>query len=303
MSESSLLAHIYQRSRGLVAPGAHILVGPGDDCAVIEVGDEPGASVLLLKVDQVVESRHFESSTPLDLIARKAIARAVSDVAAMGGSPTVALCAAVLPANYLHADQLFDAAAKWAIHFGCPLVGGDIATLAAPGPLVLSITILAKPHASRGPVLRSAARVGDHVFVTGHLGNSLASGRHLTFEPRLREASWLCDVLGQRLHAMMDLSDGLGRDAGRLALASGVRLEIDASSIPRNIDCPTWQRAVADGEDYELLFTAAGDVPAHCQATGAPITRIGTVVAGTGAVATASRGVVDISTMGWDHAT
>lgn len=259
------------------------------------------AGVVLLKVDQVVESRHFEPSTPVDLIARKAIARAVSDIGAMGGSPLVALCACVLPARYGYADQLFDAVSRWAMHFGCPLVGGDISTLVLPGPLVLSISIVGRPHAVRGAVLRSTARPGDGVYVTGRLGNCVASGRHLSFEPRTREGAWLCDTLGDRLHGMMDLSDGLGRDAGRLALASGVGLELDAADIPRHDDCATWQQAVGEGEDYELVFTAAGDVPATCASTGIAITRVGRVVSGAGVVAMAGGATIDISSMGWDH--
>jgi thiamine-monophosphate kinase len=305
MRESELLSHIYARSKGLLAPGARVLVGPGDDCAVITAGE--GNTPLLFKVDQVVEGRHFLSSTPIDLIARKAVARAVSDIAAMGGSPTVGLCGAVLPANYTHADALFDAVARWAMRFGCPLVGGDISMLASDqaGPLVLGMTIVGTPHATRGPVLRSGALAGDSVYVTGALGNSFASGRHLTFEPRLKDAAWLCDSLGDRLHAMMDISDGLGRDAGRLALASShassVCIEIDADRIPRNADCATWDHAVREGEDYELLFTASGSVPSVCPATGVAMTRIGAVVSGTGAVVLSHGKRLDASEMGWEY--
>ncbi len=333
MRESDLLSHIYERSRGLIAPGAKIVVGPGDDCAVVEVpaqgetGAAPGnaasafASQLLLKVDQVVEGRHFTSDAPIDLIARKAIARAISDIAAMGGSPMVSLCGAILPANYAKANELFDAAARWAMHFGAPLVGGDISMLggntsstppqspsADRGPLILCVTIVGRAHATRGPVLRSAARVGDGVYITGKLGNSFASGRHLTFVPRISEGHWLCDTLGDRLHAMMDISDGLGRDAGRLARASNVSIEIDASVIPRHADCPSWQQAAREGEDYELLFTASGDVPSVCPATGTTITRVGNVGSviateshGAGALIRDASHVQKADDLGWDH--
>ncbi len=234
MREAELLSHIYARSAGLAGEFPHILVGPGDDCAVVR--PPAGAAGLLLKVDQLVEGRHFRPipATPVDLVARKAIARSVSDIAAMGGTPSCALVGAVLPARCHFADALFDAMARWARHWGCPLVGGDIATWTGE-TLILSITIVGTPHPARGPVRRSGARPGDDLFVTGTLGGSLdpatGLGRHLTFEPRLPEARSLCDSLGDRLTAMMDISDGLGIDAGRLAAASGVRIVPGAGCV------------------------------------------------------------------------
>lgn len=315
MRESELLAHIYGRSQrlaGAASGGAKIVVGPGDDCAVVE---SPGGEPLLLKVDQVVGGRHFGADAPVDAIARKAIARAVSDIAAMGGALMVSLCGAVLPHGYGQADALFDAMHEWAGAFGCPLVGGDISMLAEgqAGPLVLGVTIVGRPHALRGPVLRSTARVGDEVYVTGQLGNSRASGRHMTFEPRLREAAWLCDALGANLHAMMDVSDGLGRDAGRMGEASGVVLELRADALPMHADCPDWRRAAGEGEDYELLFCvdagAGGKLPATGPPQGPPtrFTRIGRVVAPgakeqAGSVIVAPDGQrVPAGEMGWEH--
>src|SRR5262245_9051931 len=120
MRETALLSHIFRRSAGLCAAYPHVLVGPGDDCAVLA---PPGGGQLLLKVDQLVEGRHFAPPprTPIDLIARKSIARALSDIAAMGGTPSAALAAATLPAGCGYADELFDRMAHWARHWGCPL--------------------------------------------------------------------------------------------------------------------------------------------------------------------------------------
>jgi len=296
--ESELLSHIYGRSAHLAAAFGSVLVGPGDDCAVVAT---PRGEQLLLKVDQLIEGRHFEAfpKTPVDLIARKAVARAVSDIAAMGGTPAWALAAATIPHGCPYADELFDAAARWARHWSCPLVGGDIASLGAgqAGPLLLGITIVGTPHAARGPVLRSGARPGDGAYVTGRLGGSFASERHLTFEPRLAEAARLCGALGADLHAMLDLSDGLGRDAARIAAASGVRIELEAALLPRHAGVTDWRGAAGDGEDYELLFTAAAAPPP----LGTPVTRIGTVAAGSGCIIV-DRGVVhDASNVGWDH--
>jgi thiamine-monophosphate kinase len=237
---------------------------------------------------------------PIDRVARKSVARSVSDIAAMGGRPAWALATGALRDGFDGGDELFDAMARWARHWGCPLIGGDIARVA--GPTVLTVTVMGRAHAKRGPVLRSGAQPGDGVYVTGALGGSLASGRHATFEPRLAEASWLCETLGDRLHAMIDVSDGLGRDAGRLAEASKARLEIDAGALPLHAGVGSWREAVSDGEDYELCFAASGAVPDRCPAAGVSVTRIGRVVAGSGCVVVTGNGErIDASTMGWDH--
>ncbi|MEK6701800.1 MAG: thiamine-phosphate kinase [Planctomycetota bacterium] len=311
MRENELLRHIFERSKGLSTAFPRVVVGPGDDCAVVNATGQ-----LLLKVDQLIEGRHFTPETPIDLIARKAIARAVSDIAAMAGRPVASLAAAMIPAGYPHADALFDAAARWARHWGCPLVGGDIARVARAqegGRLGLSITVLGEAHRTRGPVLRSGARVGDLVFVTGEIGGSFdagsGGGRHLTFEPRLAEAAWLAENLGERLHAMMDVSDGLGMDAGRLAAASGVRIDIDGGAIPLSPAVEgvggNWLQAIRDGEDYELLFTSdpGASVPEEIPGTAARVTRIGVATPGSGCFVKGVDGrVIDASAMGFEHA-
>lgn len=295
MRESDLLARIYQRST-VLGPG--VVVGPGDDCAVLRDG---AGDTLLVTVDHLVQGRHYPDAAPLDLVARKAVARSVSDIAAMAGSPLWSLATAALPCDWPQerADTLFDRMAHWARHWGCPLVGGDIAALATGAAPVLTVTVLGRPHAVRGPVLRRGARPGDGLYVTGAIGGSLASGRHLTFEPRTREAAWLADTLGDRLHAMIDVSDGVGRDAGRIAEMSGVRLEIDEARAPRNPDAGP--EFLSDGEDYELLFAAAGPVPSVCPATGVPITCVGGVGEGRGCVIQGVAGKRDGTEMGWDH--
>ncbi len=296
MRESELLEHIYRRSTGIRASGGwRVAVGPGDDAAVLR---SPAGDTLLVTIDQLIEGRHYEPGTAIDLIARKAVARSVSDIAAMGGTPSWATATAALPPGFTRADELFDRMAHWVGAWGCPLVGGDIATHHSPKhPLTLTVTVAGGPV--REPVLRSGARVGDGVYVTGLLGGSLASGRHLSFEPRVPEAAGLVGALGDRLHAMIDLSDGLGRDAGRMASVSGVRIEIDAASLPMLAGVPGWKDAMGDGEDYELCFCSVGAVPAAVGGT--PITRVGAVVAGSGCVVRTDDGPIDVSTLGWDH--
>lgn len=294
-SEADLLRHIAARSADLHGSGP-IEVGPGDDAAVLRFGGEQ----LLLTVDQLVEGRHYvPESTSVDLMARKAIGRSVSDIAAMGGTPLAALATGALRDGFAYGDELFDHMARWGRRWGCPLIGGDIATV--DGPTVMTVTVIGRAHPERGPVLRSGARAGDGVYVTGALGGSFASGRHLTFEPRLAEAQWLCATLGQRLHAMMDISDGLGRDGARIAAASGARLEIQPQRIPLHAGVQTWAQGAGEGEDYELLFTAEGEVPPRTPG-GAPITRIGSVVEGTGCVLLRpNEQPIDASEMGWNH--
>lgn len=301
MQESELHRRIFARSADLPSAFRGVVVGPGDDCAVVKTDS---GDVLLLKVDQVVEGRHFVSATSVDLIARKAIARAVSDVAAMGGTPRWGMASGVLPPGYPHADELCARLAHWGRHWGAPLVGGDIAVGPSGCPLSLSVSIAGVPHAARGPVLRSTARPGDEVWVTGTIGGSLAKdgdGKHLTFEPRLAEARWLCDTLGVDLHAMMDISDGLGRDAGRLAAASGVRMVIDGARLPLSAGAADVLKAAADGEDYELLFcVAAGKMPSRAGC--AAMTMIGRAEAGRGCSLVLADGTrCDAAEMGWDH--
>ncbi len=306
--ETELLGHIFARSAGLHKTFEHVLVGPGDDCAVVR----HGAHTVLLTVDHLVERCHYEPSTPVDLIARKSIGRSVSDIAAMGGTPDWALATALLPhdATQIDPDELFDRMAHWASHWNCPLVGGDIAT-AAPGPegdaspLVLTVTVGGSPHQARGPVLRTEARPGDDVYVTGRLGGSLASERHLRVQPRVAEGVALCEALGDELGAMLDVSDGLGLDASRIARASGVRIELDAARVPTHEGCD-WRAALGDGEDYELCFTARPDttVPDALGPDDTPVTRIGRVLTGAGCIVRTPDGAEhDASDMGWLHGT
>ncbi len=269
MKERELLQRIASRSTDLRARFDHVLVGPGDDCAVIAASPHP----LLLTTDHLVQYRHFDDALPLELVARKAIVRSASDIAAMAGTPAWALATALLPSGYPHADELFDHMARYAREFGCPLVGGDIASLppGTPGPISLTVTV--GGHATK-PILRSGARVGDMVYVTGALGGSLKNNRHALATPRLEEAHQLA---GQAT-AMIDLSDGLGIDSARVARASNVRFELDTRAIPIHPDAKDLDAALSDGEDYELLFTAPAD--ASIPDTITRITRIGRVIEG-----------------------
>ncbi len=258
MREFQLLQHVLATARG----NSDVLIPPGDDMAMVRVD----GSLFLAAVDQLVEERHVNlQMTPVQLVGRKAVTRCLSDVAAMAAQPVASLAAVTLSPNQTEnwATQLFDAINETADLYGCPLIGGDIAVhRQEKSPMVIAVSVLARPGPTP-PVQRSGARVGDVVYVTGRLGGSVDDrglGRHLTFEPRIPEAIELAQYLGARLHAMIDISDGLGRDVSHIAQSSGVRVEINAEAVPAHVGLD-WRRAMSDGEDYELCFTAAGEVP------------------------------------------
>ncbi len=297
MNEHELLQHIYARAAKSPDNPA-VELGPGDDCCVLRFGGER----LLITTDQLVEGRHYELSATIDQIARKAVARSISDIAAMGGEPISTLAAACLPPDYLEADELFDKVHKWCEHFGAPLVGGDI--VSSDGPNILTITTIGRTSTAGEPILRSGAKPGDALYVTGKLGGSFQSGRHLSFDPRCAESTQLVRTLASDLHAMIDLSDGLGRDGARIAEASAVRLVFEEPALPIHDDVAGWEQAVSDGEDYELLFAVAdgAPVPPMCNQTGTLFTRIGRVEPGSGCAITLLDGsVINIAEMGWDH--
>ncbi|MCE0483068.1 MAG: thiamine-phosphate kinase [Methylacidiphilales bacterium] len=226
---------------------SRILTGVGDDCAVLR-GDGKN-HFLLFKTDAVVEDVHFTRKTTPALIGRKALARALSDIAAMGGRPVAAVITIGVPPDesVSRLRAIYTGLQTVAEKYGVNLVGGETTRARQ---LFLNVALLGECRDYR-PVLRSGARGGDFLFVTGRLGATRAR-HHLVFEPRLTEGEWL--ARHKFASAMMDLSDGLGADLPRLARASGVGFEIDSKAIPRARGA-SLDAAVNDGEDYELLFT------------------------------------------------
>ncbi|MDF1815920.1 MAG: thiamine-phosphate kinase [Verrucomicrobiales bacterium] len=238
-----------------------VIAGPGDDCAVIDLGPASG-EWQLLKTDCVIESVHFLTGTEPEKIGWKAMCRVISDIAAMGGMPEHALVTIAVgeDCKVSEVEGWYRGMRKAAEKFGdVGIVGGETASLPGSGA-VISIAMTGTVEPAKC-AMRSGARVGDVIAVTGGLGNSFASGRHLEFTPRLHEARWLMDRdSAMKPTAMMDLSDGLAKDLPRLAEMSAISgYEIDLSAIPVNPDSDL-AAAVGEGEDYELLFTipAAG---------------------------------------------
>lgn len=252
---------LVRRIRARIGPERFpVLVGPGHDAALLAWGR--GAN-LILKTDQVVGGVHFEPGrTPLDAVGRKVVSRNLSDVAAFGGVPVAAVVSAALPRGFRLAD--FDALFRGLLgacrDSGTALVGGDLSR--TDGPLVVSVFLAARATAPRQK-LRSGARAGDRILVTGRLGGSI-SGRHLRIRPRLEAGRTLVRARG--VHAMMDVSDGLLRDLSRLARESGLAAVVDTSRVPVHADARRLARtsgrtpldhALHDGEDHELLFAAS----------------------------------------------
>lgn len=249
LGEDALVALV---TKGLAA-GSNTLVGPGDDCAVLGSATQR-TPLTLFKTDCIVENVHFLPDADPAKVGWKAMARAVSDMAAMGGYPETALVTLVLHSSTSldFVKGLYRGFRKAERAFGLAIVGGETAGTTAKGGNTISVSMLGKVEPVRC-VLRSTAKVGDSIYVTGKLGGS-GDGRHLTFRPRLDEARWLSENFTPT--AMMDLSDGLAKDLPRLADASQVGYRIDFASIPKNRGVSI-ERAVGEGEDYELLFTAS----------------------------------------------
>ena len=222
-----------------------VILGPGDDCAVVRTA----GSFQLLKSDCVIEGIHFLPGTDPFWIGWKAICRSISDVASMGGLPLDALVTVAIrsDADFEWLKKLYRGLRRAASVYQVNLVGGE--TAKSPGPFFLSVSLTGRAENGRY-VSRSGGKKGDWLFVTGKLGGSIG-GKHLRFSPRVKEARWL--VSHFPIHAMMDLSDGLGSDLPRLAAASGLGFEVDLENLPLNKGCSP-ENALRDGEDYELLF-------------------------------------------------
>lgn len=246
--------------RSRTAPHPRVPIGPGDDTAALAV--TPGRP-LLVTTDMLLEGScfHLDRASPR-AVGRKAIAVNLSDIAAMAGTPTAAVVSLGLPRRGGRelAEQLYEGMREIADAFDTPIVGGD--TNSWDGPLVLSVAVLGEA-AAKGPVRRSGAVVGDWIVVTGALGGSIL-GKHLDFTPRVREAHALHQHAD--LHAMIDISDGLAADLHHICEESGSGAVLWAESIPiapaaRQLadrdGRSVLDHALADGEDFELVFTVS----------------------------------------------
>jgi thiamine-monophosphate kinase len=320
VSELSLIAAI--RSR-LGEPGGRLIVGPGDDAAVVRA-----EGVCVTSIDTVVDGVHFELSThsPGD-VGHKALATALSDIAAMGAETGEAYVSVVLPEGF-PALEMVDAMLALAERTGCTLAGGDVVS----GPvLVVSVAVTGWAASAEHLVLRSGARAGDLVGVTGELGGSgagllLLQGagvqlpeperaalvrRHRRPEPLLRAGLALASA---GVSAMIDVSDGIATDAGHLGKASGAVLELRLADLPlapgveavaRACGRDPRELAASAGDDYELLLTAPperrAEVERAAAASGTRVSWLGDVRAGRGGVLLLEEGGAVADVRGFEH--
>jgi len=239
---------------------APVLIGIGDDGAVLDVTADRQQVVV---TDLLLDGVHFDLKVTSPFLAgRKSVAVNLSDLAAMGCRPTAAFVSIAIPRHGIRSSQdflseLYRGIQQMTDEFQFTLAGGD--TNSWNGPFAINVCLTGVPFSER-TFLRSAAEVGDAIFVTGPLGGSLRHGRHLSFMPRLQISEWLSRTV--IVHAMMDISDGLSLDLHRMMEASGTGADIFESAIPIHDDVPsseTLERrlaaALSDGEDFELLFT------------------------------------------------
>lgn len=324
MDEFGLIKNLTMR---VPTKGTHVVVGPTDDAAVLDVG---AGEKLLATTDTMVKGPHFldETMSPFD-IGYKAVAASISDIAAMGGEPRHVLMTLGIPADteteFLEA--IYDGVGQICNEYQCAVVGGDV--VRTDGPLFVGTTVLGA--ITSAPLLRSGAEPGDVVFVTGTVGDSAAGLDVLLGRPNVGEddVSHLVAehqrprpqvVAGQILsleHATScdDISDGLASELNEIAAASGVRLRIDAARIPihtatRNVARAKGKEpldyAFYGGEDYQLVGTATpfsyARILARCESMGIQITQIGRVELGDGVVAELPDGRLDVVTAkGYNH--
>ena len=284
--------------------GGRMVRWTGDDAAVVRA-----RPLAVTSIDTVVDGVHFSLATHSAAdVGWKALATAVSDIAAMGAEPGEAYVALVLPAGFDGGVELVSAMEDLAADTGFTIAGGDVVS----GP-ALTVTASVTGWADREDELigRDGARPGELVGVTGELGGSEAGrrlleagrrepaelvARHLRPQPRLREGRALAAA---GVSAMIDLSDGLATDAAHLAQASGVELRLRLDALPRAEGVQAADAAVG-GDDYELLFTVAAERRAAAEAA-APVSWLGDVGAGSGLVLLDANGRPVDGLRGYEH--
>lgn len=297
-----------EQLRQQFAAKAPVSTGIGDDGAVLM---NPDGSETVIVTDMLLDGVHFDlSHTSAALAGHKAVAVNLSDLAAMGCRPTAAFVSIAVPqlaeSERLLTD-LYSGIQELAEQYDFTVAGGD--TNSWSGPFAVNVCMTGEPFCDRS-ILRSGARPGDTLLVTGALGGSLASGRHLSFAPRLRESEWLvtnCDI-----HAMMDLSDGLAIDLHRMMNASDTGAILNAGQIPVHKDVPSQlsaeerlKAALSDGEDFELLIAMPQNAAAAVQRSTPPscrLTVVGQVTDEGGCRVVSEAGKAsDLPVTGWQH--
>jgi thiamine-monophosphate kinase len=322
LPERKLIQRIARQAMQLGARSPLLLAGIGDDCAVLR---PPAGHDLLVTTDFTLEGVHFRRDWhPAAVVGHRCLTRGLSDLAAMGGEPMAAFLSLALPAGLPQrwADQFVSGLLKLAQQFRVPLAGGDVAQSPASGSdaekgagVLADIVLLGHLPAGQA-ILRSGARPGEVIYVTGTLGRGAASLRELSRTRRARTFPhrWLCPTprlaVGKALRtrrlptAMIDLSDGLSTDLDHICESSRVGAELYADCIPR----ARWrgvevelELALNGGEDYELLFTAPAGVQVPRKIAGVPVTRVGRIIPGRKMYLIRDGKRTPLRPAGWEH--
>jgi thiamine-monophosphate kinase len=315
LAEKALIACIRRQA----AKGGGILAGIGDDCAVLPL---PPRHEALVTTDFSLEGIHFRRGWhPAESVGHRCLTRGLSDIAATGGQPQAVFLSLALPRNLPQAwvDGFLRGLLKLARRFGVGLAGGD--TAESPGGVLADIVVLGSVPKGKA-ILRSGARPGDQVYVSGELGGSAAIlrrmmekskrklkpvdyPRHFFPEPRVQ----LGRILREKglASAMIDISDGLSTDLAHICEESGAGAEVQAEAIPLALIGKPGHEvdlgfALHGGEDYELLFTAPGGKSIPTYIAGVPITLIGQITRGRKIVLRNANGVGrEFRPQGWEH--
>jgi thiamine-monophosphate kinase len=315
LSEKALLARVRRKS----SPRPEVVVGIGDDCAVLQI---PAGHEALLTTDFSLEGIHFRRSwhSP-EVVGHRCLTRGLSDIAAMGGVPLAAFVSLALPQTVPQAwvDHFYQGLLHLAERFSVTLAGGD--TARSPRGVMADIVVLGAVAKGKA-VLRSGARPGDRIYVTGSLGGSAAtlallrSRKKETPRPARFPAHFFPTPrieVGRALRektlasAMIDISDGLSTDLAHICEESGVGAEIDKEAIPcAKIGRPAKEVplrfALHGGDDYELLFTASSGKPVPSVMAGLAMTEIGRITRQKGMILRERNGkAVRLNPHGWEH--
>jgi thiamine-monophosphate kinase len=309
LNEKSLIERIRRAATVRGQPAGY---GIGDDCAVLPL---PRGHEALVTTDFSLEDIHFRREWhPPDSVGHRCLARGLSDIAAMGGIPRAAFLSLALPAELPQSwvDKFVAGLLKLAAHFSVPLAGGD--TAQSPAGILADIVVLGSVPAGKA-VLRSGARPGDFLYVTGTLGSAVAALNQLRegkkLRPRLHPKYFYPEprvAVGQFLRekklasAMIDISDGLSTDLGHICEESGAGAVVYAEALPAVGGKDGLMLALHGGDEYELLFTAHPQRRIPRQIAGVQITRIGEILSGkTMRLATADGKTQPLRPAGWEH--
>jgi thiamine-monophosphate kinase len=321
LPEKALIAQMRRLTadRGVRPTRRVIVTGIGDDCAVLRL--RPGQESLVT-TDFTLEGIHFRRDWhPPESVGHRCLARGLSDIAAMGGEPVAAFLSLAVPRNLPQAwvGRFTRSLIRLGGTFGVSLAGGD--TAESPNGILADIIVVGSAPKGKA-VLRSGAKPGDRIFVTGELGGSAAAlllmrskpkkklnprdyRRHFYPEPRI-EVGRILREKGMA-SAMIDTSDGLSTDLAHLCGESGVGAELGAALIPRaKVGKPARQvdldLALHGGEDYELLFTARPGKSVPAQIAGVTLTCIGRITRPRKILLRNLEGFADeLEALGWEH--